>query len=196
MRIPRISDSTWFLKGKRKSRESLLHQRESNTNQSMGSLPLVTTHNPKEFNLYHLVRSTMDSLNTDQRLRSLVSNLNLINSKRQGPNLKSLLTQARFSENASPMNSSYKVSKCSDPRCGTCDVILEGSQYQLKDSGKTLTVKENMSCKSLNVIYVIRCPGCHFDYIGSTKNLRHRVSLHKSQNYNVYTIEIAQYLGT
>ncbi len=170
-----------FSLAKLKSRETLLQQREYNDSQSMGTLPLVTTHNPKEFNLYHLVKSTIDTLNSDQRLHSLVSNLNLINSKRQGPNLKSLLTRARFSESSTQVNNTYKVSKCNDPRCGTCDVLLEGSQYRLRDSGKTLTVKENMSCKSLYVIYVIRCLGCQYDYIGSTKNLRHRVALHKSQ---------------
>ncbi len=166
---------------KSKTRDELLQQVNKQTDLSKETLPLVTTHNPKQFNLYKLVNSTIDTLQCDDRLKVLVQSIKLINSKRQGPNLKSLLTRARFSDNSSLVSKHHTVSKCCDPRCGTCDVILEGSQYTLKDSQKTLTVNENMTCKSQYLIYVIKCLGCHSDYIGSTKNLRHRVSLHKSQ---------------
>ncbi len=79
------------------------------------------------------------------------------------------------------MTNNYCVTKCSDPRCGTCEVLLEGSQYKLKESGKTLSVNDNLTCKAQYVIYVIKCLDCHSDYMGSPKNLRHRVALHKSQ---------------
>ena len=167
-----------------KNRDTLLQRHESNATKPKDqkeSLPLVTTYNPKQFNLYNLVNNTINTLSNDERLRSLVPKLKLINSRRQGPNLKSLLTKAKFSENSSMMANNYSVNKCSDPKCGTCEVLLEGSSYKLKESGHTLTVNDDLTCKAQYVIYVIKCQGCHSDYIGSTKNLRHRVALHKSQ---------------
>ncbi|MEW8512949.1 MAG: GIY-YIG nuclease family protein [Candidatus Thiodiazotropha sp.] len=39
-----------------------------------------------------------------------------------------------------------------------------------------------MSCEVKNLIYVIRCGGCHEEYIGETGDtLRHRVTVHKQQ---------------
>ena len=36
-----------------------------------------------------------------------------------------------------------------------------------------------MNCKSRNVIYIIVCPKCESFYVGTTENLRKRVTLHK-----------------
>ena len=39
-----------------------------------------------------------------------------------------------------------------------------------------------MSCEVKNLIYVIRCGGCHEEYIGEIGDtLRHRVTVHKQQ---------------
>ena len=74
----------------------------------------------------------------------------------------------------------YRVSKCKDKKCKTCEVILEGSVYTLKNGGYRLEPKEDIDCRATYVIYVIRCLGCGHDYIGSTNNLRHRVANHKN----------------
>ncbi len=36
-----------------------------------------------------------------------------------------------------------------------------------------------LDCTARMVLYVIKCSSCNSDYIGSTKHLRHRVSLHR-----------------
>ena len=96
-----------------------------------------------------------------------------LKSKRQPPNLKRLLTKARFTNKP---KEDYKVSKCNEPRCGLCKYISEGSSANFK--GKVFKVNDDMSCKSKNVIYVIQCRGCNEQYIGETVNLRNRITLH------------------
>ena len=63
-----------------------------------------------------------------------------------------------------------------EPRCGLCKYITEGSLANFK--GKLFKVKDDMSCKSKYVIYMIQCRGCDEQYIGETVNLRNRITLH------------------
>ena len=133
--------------------------------------------NPHNSNLFNIINTTINSLSSDRTFGSILPKMKLINSKRQPPRLGNLLVKSKFSETN---NKSYSVSKCKDKRCKTCEVILEGSEYILKQTGDKLKLKEDMDCRAKYVIYVIKCLGCGHDYIGSTKNLRHRVALHKN----------------
>ena len=96
-----------------------------------------------------------------------------IKSKRQPPNLKRLLTKAKFTNH--PLED-FKVTKCNEPRCGLCKHLIEGSSISFKE--KTFKVNANMTCKAKNVMNVIQCRGCNEQYIGETVNLRNRVTLH------------------
>ncbi len=178
---PKSLITNGITKARSKCRQSLLNP-SGRGEAREGILPIVTTHNPHNFNFHRLVTNTIDSLRSDTRLRPLVPKLTLINSKRQSANLKAMLTKAKYVDNASSIATmQYQVSKCKDPRCGMCSLMLEGSQYTLEGSGTILKPNNDIDCRALYVIYVIRCMGCHCDYIGSTKHLRHRVALHKSQ---------------
>ncbi len=144
------------------------------------SLPIVTTYKPNGFIVFTLVKNTIGSLNSDNRLQSLLPKVNIINSKRQAANLKKILTRAKFTDKTKPVGFKGSVSKCCDQRCGTCPVILEGAQYTLNESGATLFVNTYRDCTARMVLYVIKYSGCNSVYIGSTKHLPHRVSLHRS----------------
>ena len=54
------------------------------------------------------------------------------------------------------------------------------SYFQFKHSGINFEIKRNLTCTSKNVVYVIQCDECKEEYIGSTKQLNQRISLHKS----------------
>ena len=49
-----------------------------------------------------------------------------------------------------------------------------------------------MTCKSLNVIYILLCTNCKKFYVGQTENLRKRVTLHREQicheNYRLLNV--------
>ena len=102
----------------------------------------------------------------------------MIKSKRQGKNINNILTRAKF---ISSDQDSKSVTRCKRPNCGTCKYLTEGSVYTFK-SGKVFQVRENMTCASQNLIYVIKCNGCGEEYIGQTGDtLRARVRVHKQQ---------------
>ena len=96
-----------------------------------------------------------------------------LKSKRQPPNLKRLLTRARFTNKP---KEDYKVSKCNEPRCGLCKYITEESSASFK--GKIFKVDDDMACKSKHVISVIQCRGCNEQYICETVNMGNRITLH------------------
>lgn len=137
-------------------------------------LPLVITHNPNNPNVIGKVKETVKILNLSDELKDTMHKTKLIVTRRQPKNLKAILTQAEFStSNATPT-----VTKCNEPRCGTCPHIITGNKITLKN-GKMWTVRYNMSCKSREIIYIIICPKCDSFYVGTTENLRNRVTLHK-----------------
>ena len=106
-------------------------------------------------------------------MKSIYKHKVFLKSKRQSPNLKKLLTKAKFS---STQEKKFDVTKCNEPRCGLCKHIQEGTSFSFK--GKTFTVNADMNCTVKNVIYVIEYRGCENYYIGETNNLRKRTTLH------------------
>ena len=136
-------------------------------------ITFVTTHNPNNPELFPKIINNLDILQQDDKFSKILRNTKIIKSKRQPPNLKKLLTNAKFTDtNAQP-----KVTKCNKPRCGTCSYIIEG--HEIECNGHTIFVKNDITCTSSNVIYLIMCDGCPSSYIGQASNLRNRVTLHR-----------------
>ena len=57
-------------------------------------------------------------LNASPRMKQAVTNKRIIQSKRQPPNLKKMLTRARFTMEET--DSQPKIQRCKDTRCKTC----------------------------------------------------------------------------
>lgn len=107
-------------------------------------------------------------------MKKLLQSEDIISSRRQAPNLKHILTKARFTM----QEETPSVKKCGDPRCGTCAYIEEGNTILLK-SGMEIRANSSMNCKSENVIYCAICPTCKEFYIGQTGKLNASVRVHK-----------------
>lgn len=136
----------------------------------------VNTHNPNNLNMWNIIQNTMGILKTDARCRKMINSTTLINSRRQPPNLKKLLTKAKFD------TSNPAVNKCSDNRCGTCPLLITGETFLFKGSTQPFRVKHSMNCGTENLLYVIQCQGCMENYIGQTSDtLRTRMRVHKQQ---------------
>ena len=92
-------------------------------------------------------------------------NIKLIQSKRQSPNLKKLLTKAEFGEILS----------------GTfnCNYLLVNDHYTFKSVQITFKLKNRFTCDSFNLMYVVICDTCKEEYIEETREgktkLRDRV---------------------
>ena len=145
-------------------------------------IPYVSTHNSKNPEIYKHIINNIPILERDPKMSSIIQKHKIIKSKRQPPNLKKLLTRARFDER----NIVPGIKKCGRSRCKftkLCEIIIEGQHFTFKN-GKHFTIKFNGSCDTMNIIYVIQCQGCKEEYIGETGNLRNRVNLHNQHIRN------------
>ena len=141
-------------------------------------IPFVVTHNPRNEHIFSVAKQLLPILHQSSSLQRIIKPEDFLHSRRQPPNLKKLLTRARFT---STPDESFRISKCADPRCGTCEYLLEGDVFSFRN-GKTFRVNDNMTCKSRNLIYCMVCPSCGDEYIGQTgTKLADRVRVHKQQ---------------
>ena len=90
-------------------------------------LPYVSTFNPNNTEMFGIFKNNMHILTNDQTMRETLSTSKIIKSKRQPPNLKRLITKAKFTEQK--IKTSNKVFKCNRPNCALCECIEEGNCY-------------------------------------------------------------------
>ena len=149
-------------------------------------LAFVTTHNPRNPDMFQVIKNTISLLDASPKMKRAMEKVQLINSKRQPPSIKQMLTKARFVSNTANLpthnnDNNLKVTKCNNKRCGTCSLIFECNEIKFKNSDKPFIIKSRMDCTAMDIVYLIRCTGCDKEYIGETSNLRARVRVHKQQ---------------
>ena len=75
-------------------------------------------------------------------------------------------------------------SNCTIVSCNKCDIcknfLIADSKFRCTVTGNTYFIKDNLSCDSCNVIYLITCSNCRKQYVGSAKNFKQRFRIHKS----------------
>ena len=111
-------------------------------------------------------------------MKEVLKTSRFLKSTRQPPNLKKILTKAKFSIN----EENSGVMRCRCPRCKTCPHIRETTTIKFKNVEQDFKIKTKMSCLSKNLLYSIICRGCYREYIGQTgDSLRNRVTVHRQQ---------------
>ena len=125
-------------------------------------------------------------------MKSVLDGVTVIKSNRQGLNLKSLLTRARF--NVGDTKGSFK---CKTPRCKCCNDIEETQEVYFHKANTNFTINSEMSCESENLIYVIFCNACDQYYIGETGDkLRSRTRVHRQGLTNNCSIYVDRHIHT
>ena len=153
-------------------------------------VPFITTHNPNNPQVFSKVKAALNTLVSNET-KGFHKDLKLIQSKRQGNNLKKILTKAEFTSKV------QGVHKCGNKRCECCNCLLLGDSYTFKNTQRRFELKSYMSCDSSNLIYVIICPTCGEEYIGETglnnTKLRDRVRVYRQHirdpRYQVLKVE-------
>ena len=128
-------------------------------------IPLVSTYNPNNTNMIPF-RSCEALLKRSSRMKLILNNYKILNSKRQAKNLKRLVTKSKFDS----ADEDPRVSKCGDKRCKVCPDLLEGKHIDLKN-GQHFEVRRSMICTSSFVICMLICKSCGDIYIGKTTNM-------------------------
>ena len=139
-----------------------LRQEKDDTGAAKDVLAFVHTFNPKHPQIFPRILKALDILNESPRMKRVMDNITVVPSKRQPPNLKALLTKSNFSTE----DSKGGVKKCGK-NCANCPYMIEGDFIQMENR-EIFHIKENLSCRSQNVIYVMFCAGCDAMYIGET----------------------------
>ena len=76
-------------------------------------VPYVSTFNPRDPEMFKVIKENMPILHEDETMRNILSKYKIIKSKRQPYNLKRIFTKAKFSS-----NDTCEVQKCNRPNCG------------------------------------------------------------------------------
>ena len=120
---------------------------------------------------------------TEKVAGGLVDYPKIIVARRQPPNLlRSLSLSVTRDQNQNyqlPKDSTF--SKCTDPRCQFCQLVITSSTYTTKN-GTLLKRNQPMCCKTMDLIYVLICQKCKGEYVGETGvTINERTNLHRSQ---------------
>ena len=116
-------------------------------------------------------------------MKNVLEKYPIIKSKRQAKSLKSILTNAKLE----PPSRIPEVKKCNRANCGVCNYLSEGSVFHFKE-GPIFKIRNDFTCDSSNLLYIMTCKGCHEHYIGETgMTLRRRMTVHRQQIRTPYT---------
>src|SRR5215469_7493688 len=84
-------------------------------------------------------------------------------------------------DNNKNLNFKFTSKKCTSIKCKSCNYIVECSSFQCNSTKKVYKLKQNFSCKTTKVIYLITCNRCNMQYVGQTSGtLGNRLSQHLS----------------
>jgi len=91
-----------------------------------------------------------------------------------------------FEESASKSQRGCSKNFCPSKKpCDLCKHYLHSIEDLSTPDGKTLPIKEQLSCMTENVVYVLACVKCDLRYVGSTTNsTRRRFETHKKDIRN------------
>ena len=168
---------------------SLVELRTPKANIVAENLAFVSTFSPFSPNVYKTIRDNFDSLKGDNHMREVLEGMTLVHGRRQGPNLKTILTKARFNK---PEEGSFP---CKRPRCKCCKEIVTTKEVFFHKVGKTHKITERMTCVSQNLIYKLTCRGCNEYYIGETGDYFHmRVNTHRSGVTNDNSLKVDEHI--
>ena len=169
------------------SKEDALTNGEINTD-----IVHVSTYHCNYSNNASLIKNYYAKLKEHPSTENIFNNKNMIFSRRQPPNLKTIiLTNARLEA-----RETAGVSKCNKKRCQLCNIIITGNKITFKPTNNDFYIKFNMTCNSTNVLYVIECQGCRKMYIGETGNLRFRTNLHRDHATKNIGLGVSRHLHT
>ena len=128
------------------------------------------------------------SMKAQDKYLSDCFNKPLLTAYRRQPNLQNLLIKSKIPPppNPYPKRDLKGMKKCGQP-CTACPYILEGKNVQI-DGKDRWNIEKNVSCKSFNIIYLLKCQKCRQKYIGTTgRPLKDRLADHRGYISNQVT---------
>ena len=134
--------------------------RNTKDKQGDNRLIFIQTYNPITPEIFKIMDKGKHILNGSEKLKPIV-NRKWTKGQRQAPNLKQILTRAKFTT-----SEEYVAMRSSRPRCRTCPIFKETKELIFTNAREKFDIRTKMDCTSHNLVYCIKCNGCGKDYIG------------------------------
>ena len=96
--------------------------------------------------------------NASPRMKQAMTSKRIIQNKCQPPNLKKMLTRARFTMEET--DSQPKIQRSKDTRCKTCHELQTGSEIRPGQTRERFEIKRKMNYSVRDFMYVITCIAC------------------------------------
>ena len=150
-------------------------------------IPFVTDFNGNLPNISKIFKRNLHLLESTDQLKNIFSSKRIVTAYRRPKNLKEILAPSKLRETIAintnnSSNDRVGCFKCNSGRCDLCKNYLQGSvKFTSFATKRFYHIKQELSCKSKNVIYLVSCNKCKLQYVGSTRNeFKVRFRNHKS----------------
>ena len=166
------------------------------TNRKLGAkkINFVTTWDPMFPNINQAIKKFQHILEEDDLCKQIFPKDTFrVAYKRGHKNLKELIAPSKISFRDSKEGIQGKrqyIGKCQ--KCGECgksirgrkrasgiyccQVLEESDQFLSRTTGEKYKIRQDISCKSENIIYLVNCKNCRMQGVGSCKGFAKRVS--------------------
>ena len=84
------------------------------------------------------------------------------------------------------------VSKCNTSKCRICCILIEGNLVHFPDF--PFHIRSNMSCVTMNCVYVIKSGGCHKFYVRESINFCLRTNVRKDHVRNGTSLYVNKHI--
>ena len=144
-------------------------------------ITFVTTYNPNHRFNRHKFQNCLKH-HQNKELKKAFTNKTPLLTTRQAPNLKNILTRAKFEININNHIIQREVGlfNCPYAKCKYHTMGYIKSCKELQFGKHKWSYNRKFTCDSKNVIYILICASCPSYYIGQTTNFRQRTAKHKS----------------
>ena len=159
--------------------------RYKNKDKSNTRAPLVVTFHPDLPSLAQIVNKHFSILQTNDKLKQVFPEPPLIScmSYRRPKNLHDLIVRAKLPSDAPVETNVIGSHPCLSSRCKNCKNMTQTSTFISNTTKQTFKIRENITCTTINVIYLIECTFCGIQYLGETskkKKIQDRMRGHGS----------------
>ena len=185
-----------FIKVAKLKRKDVLDGKVKCTNRKLGAkkINFVTTSDPMFPNVNQAIKKFQHILEEDDLCKQIFPKGTFSVAYQRGhKNLKELIAPSKISFRDSKEGIQGKrqyIGKCQ--KCGECgksirgrkrasgiyccQVLEESDQFLSRMTGEKYKIRQDISCKSENIIYLVNCKNCRMQGVGSCKSFAKRVS--------------------
>ena len=173
----RISVNQQFEKVKSIPRKDLLEPKKKD---SKIVFPLVVDYNPRLPSISRIFQTHKHLIYNSPALAKIFPRGSIIPAFRRAKNIKEILEKVDNSRNVNGANA-HGCFKCKG-KCDLCqNFLVESNFFTSCKTYRSYPIRQYVTCKSKNVVYLVTCNKCDLQYVGSTSNeFKVRFRNHKS----------------